>query len=47
MNRIIIRGSAATCYNRIMNATTRLFLFMVLTLIAAIAVPVIVTATTV
>lgn len=47
MNGAIIRSSGATRYNRIMNPTTRLLLLMALSLVLAIAVPVIVTASTV
>jgi hypothetical protein len=47
MNGRLTRCSGATCYNRTMNTTTRLLLLMALSLIIAIAVPVIVTAATV
>ena len=47
MNGVIISGSGTTRYNRIMNSTTRILLLMALSLILAIAVPVIVTAATV
>jgi hypothetical protein len=47
MNGVITFGSGTTRYNRIMNGTTRILLLMVLSLVVAIAVPVIVTASTV
>ena len=47
MNGPVTRCSGPIGYKRIMNANTRLLLFMALSLILAIAVPVIVTATTV
>jgi hypothetical protein len=47
MNGPLTCRSGPIGYKRIMNATTRLLLFMALSLILAIAVPVIVTATTV
>jgi len=47
MNGPLTCRSGPIGYKRIMNATTRLLLFMALSLILAIAVPVIITATTV
>jgi hypothetical protein len=47
MNGLIIHRSGPTGYNAPMNANTRLLLLIAVSLILAIAVPVIVTAATV